>query len=90
MSGYIVDDGEEIYKVVNEQNLSYEIPNYRKQRVTNKQHKRHKRLIKHIQKTWNEVESTGNFYIAHNIETNSMMEHIHKLFFLYSRNNKII
>jgi hypothetical protein len=80
MSGYIVDNGEEIYKVVNKQN----------HRVTNKQNKRHKRIIKHINKTWNEVESIGNFYIAHNIETNSIMEHIHKLFFLYSRNNKTI
>jgi hypothetical protein len=82
MSGYIVDDGEEIYKVVNEGF------NDRNQRVTNKQRKRQKRLVKHIQKTWDDVESLGHFYMSHNVETNSLMKDIHKLFFMYSREYK--
>jgi len=88
MSGYIVDDGDDIYKVVFEESSTREIPNYKKERVTNKQHKRYKKAVKHIQDTWNDIEGIGRFYIQYNIDTNELMKDIHKLFFLYSRKNK--
>jgi hypothetical protein len=88
MSGYIVDDGYDVYKVVIENSSTREIPNYKKERVTNKQHKRYKKTVKHIQDTWDDIESIGRFYIQYDIDTNELMKDIHKLFFLYSRKNK--
>ena len=88
MSGYIVNDGEDVYKVVFEESSIREIPNYKKERVTNKQHKRYKKTVKHIQDTWDDIESIGRFYMSYNIDTNDIMKDIHKLFFIQSRKDK--
>ena len=88
MSGYIVNDGDEIYKVVFEESSIREIPNYKKEKVSNKQHKRYKKTVKHIQDTWDTIENLCRFYISFNIDTNDIMKDIHKLFFLHCRRNK--
>ena len=88
MSGYIIDDGEDVYKVFLENDVIKEIPNYKKEKISNKQHKRYKKVVRHIKGVWQDIENILKFYISYDIDTNDLMLIIHKLFFKHSKKDK--
>jgi len=72
--GYTVNDGYNVYTV------DYNKPNVKKKIL-----RRHKRVVEHIKRTWNEIREIMKFYISHNIGTNDLMKKYVRLFINQSR-----
>ena len=78
MGGYIIDDGESIYKV------DRNIPQVRQKIL-----RRHKKVMKDISRVWKEIRDIMRMYINHGIDTDDLMKHYVKLFINQSRLHRI-
>ena len=78
MGGYIVDDGESIYKV------DRNVP-----QVKRKVLRRHKKVMGDIRRVWKEIRDIMKMYMNHGIETDSIMKYYVKLFINQSRLSRI-
>lgn len=72
--GYTVDDGYNIYTI------NYNVPNVKKKVL-----RRHKRVMYHIRRTWNQIRELMVFYIKNGIGTNCLMQKYVRLFINQSR-----
>ena len=71
---YTVDDGCNVYTV------NYNVPNVKKKVL-----RRHKRVMQHIRRTWDEIRKIIQFYIKHGMGTNCLMQKYVRLFINQSR-----
>jgi len=78
MGGYIVDDGESVYKV------DRNIPQV-KQKIL----RRHKKVMTDIRRVWKEIRDIMRMYINHGINTDDFMKYYVKLFINQSRLHRI-
>ena len=78
MGGYIIDDGESIYKV------DRNIPQVRQKIL-----RRHKKVMKDISRVWKEIRDIMRMYINHGIDTDDLMKYYVKLFINQSRLHRI-
>jgi hypothetical protein len=74
MTGYIVDDGEEIYTI--NQNLP---------KTKKKIYRRHMKVMRDIKRVWNQIYGIMKMLINHGLDTDDIMKHYVKLFINQSR-----
>lgn len=82
MSGYIVDDGDEINIVIDGVYSQCYWLLY-----SDIQRRRNQKVLKQLMKNWEEVEKMMRFYISMGVETNSLMERVSKIYLLTLRNS---
>jgi len=82
MSGYIIDDGEEITIINNGKEIQAYWILY-----SDLQRKRFKKVLNQLMTNWDEVKKQMLFYISYNIDTNDFMKRVSKIYFMTLRNS---